>query len=262
MVRWLAIVGAAVMVAVWPAGGAAHSGTAGLVGTRGADAPSRQEAVAVAAPHSAAVAQATDQVTQARAAVDQIWQRLGALYLTAYEDDTKVLPAAAQDRLTVTRAQRYADVAAQVLTSRLADAQVDLDAAEQQQRQALTDYFTALAAAAERAERDAREQAMVTSAVVVSAPPTGSCAGVVACFLACTRAHESDTAGGYQAVSPDGIYRGAYQFDQPTWNSVADSIGRGDLIGTDSAAASPADQDTLAAALYEMRGNQPWGGRC
>ena len=33
-------------------------------------------------------------------------------------------------------------------------------------------------------------------------------------FLACTRAHESDQAGGYQAVSPGGMYRGAYQFDQ------------------------------------------------
>jgi len=26
----------------------------------------------------------------------------------------------------------------------------------------------------------------------------------------------------YQAVSPSGTYRGAYQFDQPTWNGVAE----------------------------------------
>jgi hypothetical protein len=84
----------------------------------------------------------------------------------------------------------------------------------------------------------------------------------VACFLACTRAHESDTAGGYQAVSPDGLYRGAYQFDQTTWNSVAASVGRGDLVGVNPASAIQSDQDTLATALYQMRGTQPWGGRC
>src|SRR4029453_19134129 len=35
-------------------------------------------------------------------------------------------------------------------------------------------------------------------------------------FLVCTRAHESDTAGGYRAVSGSGTYRGAYQFSQST----------------------------------------------
>ena len=40
-------------------------------------------------------------------------------------------------------------------------------------------------------------------------------------FLKCTRAHESDTAGGYRAVSPGGVYRGAYQFLRSTWNNVA-----------------------------------------
>ena len=63
-------------------------------------------------------------------------------------------------------------------------------------------------------------------------------------------------------MSPDGLYEGAYQFDQTTWNSVAGSIGRGDLMGVNPASASPTDQDTLAAALYQMRGNEPWGGRC
>ena len=40
------------------------------------------------------------------------------------------------------------------------------------------------------------------------------------------RAHESDSAGGYQAVSAGGTYRGAYQFDQATWNSAARLAGR------------------------------------
>ncbi len=81
-------------------------------------------------------------------------------------------------------------------------------------------------------------------------------------FLVCTRAHESDGAGGYGAVSPGGTYRGAYQFDQGTWNSAALLAGRPDLAGTDPAAASVADQDLLALTLFHSRGTQPWGGRC
>jgi hypothetical protein len=81
-------------------------------------------------------------------------------------------------------------------------------------------------------------------------------------FLKCTRAHESDTAGGYQAHSPDGLYHGAYQFLQSTWNNVARMAGRPDLIGVNPANASVADQDALAMWLYNHSGKGPWGGRC
>jgi hypothetical protein len=81
-------------------------------------------------------------------------------------------------------------------------------------------------------------------------------------FLKCTRAHESDRAGGYGAVSPGGVYRGAYQFLRSTWNNVARAAGRADLVGVDPAAASPADQDSLAMFLYQRSGPAPWGGRC
>jgi len=81
-------------------------------------------------------------------------------------------------------------------------------------------------------------------------------------FLACTRGHESSGAGGYQAVSAGGTYRGAYQFDRSTWNSAAALAGRPDLIGADPAVVAPADQDLVAMALFHTRGAQPWGGRC
>jgi hypothetical protein len=81
-------------------------------------------------------------------------------------------------------------------------------------------------------------------------------------FLKCTRAHESDTSGGYHAVSPSGWYRGAYQFLRSTWNGAAMGAGRPDLVGVDPAAAAPADQDHLALYLYHVRGAAPWGGRC
>lgn len=84
-------------------------------------------------------------------------------------------------------------------------------------------------------------------------------------FLACTRAHESDTAGGYRAS--DGGHggeenMGAYQFSQSTWDATAEHAGRSDLIGVRPDQASPADQDALALELYEWQGSAPWGGRC
>jgi hypothetical protein len=59
----------------------------------------------------------------------------------------------------------------------------------------------------------------------------------------------------YTAVSPDGKYFGAYQFDQATWASVGGA-------GLPSQA-SPAEQDYRALYLYRMRGWQPWecGGK-
>jgi len=66
-----------------------------------------------------------------------------------------------------------------------------------------------------------------------------------------------EATGNYAAVSPGGWYRGAYQFDQTTWNGVA-SRHYPHLVGADPAAASPADQDAMARALYSERGAQPW----
>jgi hypothetical protein len=52
------------------------------------------------------------------------------------------------------------------------------------------------------------------------------------------------------AVSDDGVYRGKYQFDLPTWRSVG---GAGD-----PALASEREQDRRARALAEQRGTAPW----
>ena len=54
----------------------------------------------------------------------------------------------------------------------------------------------------------------------------------------------------YQAINPSGVYRGAYQFDFATWQTVG---GTGD-----PAAASPEEQDARARELYARRGHQPW----
>jgi hypothetical protein len=47
-----------------------------------------------------------------------------------------------------------------------------------------------------------------------------------------------------------------------TWNSIAASSGRSDLVGLDPARAAPGDQDAMAAALYAQQGSAPWGGAC
>ncbi|MFN0030126.1 MAG: transglycosylase family protein [Acidimicrobiales bacterium] len=66
-----------------------------------------------------------------------------------------------------------------------------------------------------------------------------------------------ESGGNYASVSSGGWYRGAYQFDFSTWDSVA-SRWMPHLVGTDPASAAPADQDLLASALYSERGWQPW----
>ena len=74
---------------------------------------------------------------------------------------------------------------------------------------------------------------------------TGATAGSgLAAIAAC------ESGGDPAAVSADGTYRGKYQFDQQTWESVG---GTGD-----PAAAPEAVQDELAARLQAQQGSNPW----
>jgi Transglycosylase-like domain len=59
-----------------------------------------------------------------------------------------------------------------------------------------------------------------------------------------------ESGGDPTAISSDGTYRGKYQFDFGTWESVG---GFGD-----PAAASEAEQDYRAALLYAQSGSSPW----
>jgi hypothetical protein len=89
-----------------------------------------------------------------------------------------------------------------------------------------------------------------------------SCNGDVDCFLACTRAHESDSSGGYAAVSSGGQYRGAYQFSQPTWDAAVAGAGYGEYAGVPADEVPPDVQDAAAVHLYSESGTRPWNGRC
>jgi Transglycosylase-like domain len=59
-----------------------------------------------------------------------------------------------------------------------------------------------------------------------------------------------ESGGDPTAVSSDGSYRGKYQFDYGTWESVG---GNGD-----PAAAPESEQDYRAALLYSESGSSPW----
>src|SRR6476646_5883158 len=59
-----------------------------------------------------------------------------------------------------------------------------------------------------------------------------------------------ESGGDPTAVSSDGSYRGKYQFDYGTWESMGGS--------GDPAAAPEAEQDYRAAQLYAQSGSSPW----
>jgi TolA-binding protein len=74
--------------------------------------------------------------------------------------------------------------------------------------------------------------------------PGGVAIGTLESIAAC------ESGGDPTAVSSDGSYRGKYQFDFGTWESVG---GNGD-----PAAAPEAEQDYRAALLYAQSGSSPW----
>jgi hypothetical protein len=61
---------------------------------------------------------------------------------------------------------------------------------------------------------------------------------------------QCESGGNPAAVSPDGRYRGKYQFDRRTWRSLGGS--------GDPAAAPEAEQDRLAAKLLRSEGAGAW----
>ncbi len=64
------------------------------------------------------------------------------------------------------------------------------------------------------------------------------------------RIAECESGGNPRAVSPDGRYRGKYQFSRATWQRLG---GTGD-----PAQAPEAEQDRVAAALLAAEGTRPW----
>lgn len=62
---------------------------------------------------------------------------------------------------------------------------------------------------------------------------------------------ECESGGNPRAVSPNGRYRGKYQFSRATWRAMGGQ-------GRDPAKASEAHQDRIALKLYRAQGTSPW----
>lgn len=90
----------------------------------------------------------------------------------------------------------------------------------------------------------------VTAADAQGAPRDGEGSNVRV-PAALQRIARCESGGNPAAVSPDGTYRGKYQFDMPTWRGLGGS--------GDPAKAPEAEQDRLAVKLYRQRGTAPWG---
>lgn len=124
-------------------------------------------------------------------------------------------------------------------------------AAEERARVAELQRIEAERAAQRRAEEEAARAAQQTSGPAVGMP-----AGTTASQWNSLRMCESSN--NYGAVNPAGPYLGAYQFLQSTWDGTARAAGRTDLVGVAPHQASPADQDSMAYALYNRSGSGPW----
>ena len=91
-------------------------------------------------------------------------------------------------------------------------------------------------AAARKREREREEE--------FAALPGGVSLSTLEAIASC------ESGGDPTAVSSDGTYRGLYQFDFGTWESMGGS--------GDPAAASVAEQNYRAALLYSTAGSSPW----
>jgi exonuclease VII small subunit len=146
-----------------------------------------------------------------------------------------------QTDLTVESAKKYAqllggaDAAVRELVTRLDQNHAKLE-------QAMADRYQASVEEKASEQQLAAARARVANAFVAASD--GSLSDAWA------RLRNCESSGNYQAVSPSGRYRGAYQFDLRTWEGVG---GEGDPID-----APPAEQDMRARMLYERRGPSPW----
>lgn len=225
--------------------------TAGVVTVEAPRAPARAaeavDASAAARVHPAAVVDIGDFAARARA-----W-------------------AVARERHREAALARAVSLAAQTKAREAAEERARLEAEERARREA-----------EERARREA--EAAATSTTTVAATATTTSVAVTSTTLdgepveptdeatvdavaeppadgptpdqwAALRACESG--GNYQAVSPTGRYRGAYQFSITTWDWLA-ATRYPQLVGVDPVDASVADQDAMAYALYALYGANPW----
>jgi peptidoglycan hydrolase CwlO-like protein len=187
-----------------------------------------------------------------------------------------------QSQQTALRQQQAKDQSDQTLQA-TSLSQANSSEQSLQSEQSLVTGQLAAAVAAQAAAQDASAAAAVAAAqkagktpggkkpgpgspTGVSSPP-GSGVGppipdpALPPFLQCVV--QAESRGNYGAVSPNGMYMGAFQFSQSTWNFAARAAGLLYLVGVAPNHATKPEQDTVAVALFALDGEQPWlGDRC
>ncbi|MGH8987586.1 MAG: transglycosylase family protein [Acidimicrobiales bacterium] len=178
------------------------------------------------------------------------------------KSDLGVLRAeTAMEHQVVVQARRALSGASAALTA----AQSTQEALSQQ-RASITGQLAVAEAQVQVTERDAAQAAVARASKVIgirSDEPTAigtSALPALNQFLRCVV--QAESRGDYQAISPTGLYLGAFQFAQPTWDDAAGLAGLPTLVGVPPSQASERDQDLLAVALYNADGEQPWYDPC
>ena len=188
-----------------------------------------------------------------------------------------------QSQQTTLRQQQAKDQSDQTLQA-TSLSQANSSEQSLQSEQSLVTGQLAAAVAAQAAAQDASAAAAVAAAAQkagktpggkkpgpasptgVSSPPGSGVGPPIADpalppFLQCVV--QAESRGNYGAVSPNGMYMGAFQFSQSTWNFAARAAGLLYLVGVAPNHATKPEQDTVAVALFALDGEQPWlGDRC
>ncbi len=174
--------------------------------------------------------------------------------LTALAGELRQARAAAQANVAATRERRDR------LNALIARRRSVLDQAQDRLDAIIASRARARAAAAARARDERAAEAGLRRRAAGDAPAAPSAAPSPPTTAPSSSAIPADVAAHLQRIAlcesggdptrVAGQYRGKYQFDQGTWESVG---GTGD-----PAAAPEAEQDRRAAMLYALRGSSPW----
>jgi len=202
--------------------------------------------------------QARQAALRQQQAIDQQDQARQATYL-GQADDTEQQLASLQAQVT----GQLAAAVTQQAASQAAAAAAAVAAAQHAASQAPVTRSSGSSSTSSTATQGTAGTA--SGSTTTGAAPVGTSTNVadpsLNSFLQCVV--QAESGGNYGAVSPNGLYMGAFQFSQPTWNSAAAAAGLSSLVGVPPNTASKADQDAVAVALYALDGQQPWlGDRC
>ena len=139
------------------------------------------------------------------------------------------------------------------------------DAVEAKEKETLSVFETAEIVSAERAEElaEARIEYIESqgSASPTTLPPYVPPAPNGPSEQQWSDLRRCESTNNYQAVSPSGTYRGAYQFSQATWDFISGISAHVEvhhLFGVDPIEASPSEQDLMALTLYNYWGRGQW----